>query len=212
MGLPGLLRSPALLPVRVTVAAATVGLGLVTVPVRVGRDMLPVRAAESAARALGEIAGGTPRRRCWSRDGRMWIEIRGVEHPADLAALRDAVSAEAGSLLVFAAVVSTPGVSQLLGSTPLGPVGWAQALSTAAVATTIAALAPRLATRGSSRDSGERSTTFTTPTRQSTAYSSRNGSASRRDIASVNGSAPYTSSRDTPLTVDNAFVQTPNST
>ena len=118
----------------------------------------------------------------------------------------------AESLLVLVAVVNTPGASQLLAARPSEPVGWAQALSTAAVATTVAALAPRLLTGGRSGDSGERSTTLTTPTRQSTAYSSRNGSASRREMASVNGSALYTPSRDTPLTVDKAFVQTPNST
>jgi cation-transporting P-type ATPase I len=45
-----------------------------------------------------------------------------------------------GSLLAMAAVISTPGLSQLLGCTPLGPIGWGQALGTAAVATT----APRI--------------------------------------------------------------------
>jgi len=105
MGLPGLLRNSALLPLRATAAAATVGLGLVTVPVRVGRDMLPVRAAESAAGALSEIVGGTPRRRCWSRDGRMWIEIRGIEHKADIHALRDTVRAQPG---VMSAEINRP--------------------------------------------------------------------------------------------------------
>ena len=56
--------------------------------------------------------------------------------------------AAAGSLGVLGAVISTPGLSQLLGSTPLGstplgPIGWAQALTTAA-ATTVAAIAPRV--------------------------------------------------------------------
>ncbi len=35
----------------------------------------------------------------------------------------------AGSMTVLAGAVMTPGLSQLLGCTPLGPVGWAQALS-----------------------------------------------------------------------------------
>jgi magnesium-transporting ATPase (P-type) len=49
----------------------------------------------------------------------------------------------AGSFAVFAAMVTTPGVSQLLGCTPVGPIGWAQALGTAAAATTAVAVASR---------------------------------------------------------------------
>jgi magnesium-transporting ATPase (P-type) len=41
----------------------------------------------------------------------------------------------AGSLAVMGTVISIPVVSQLLGCTPLGPLGWAQALGTAAAAT-----------------------------------------------------------------------------
>jgi len=104
----------------------------------------------------------------------------------------------------------------LPGSTPPGPVGRAQALGTAAVAvaTTATAVAPRLltVTRVSSKYSRGRSTTWTTPARQSTAYSSRNGSTSNREMASVNGSAPDTPSRDTSSTFGKAFVQTTNST
>ncbi|HEU0191379.1 MAG TPA: cation-translocating P-type ATPase [Mycobacterium sp.] len=47
----------------------------------------------------------------------------------------------AGSFAVFAAMVSTPGVSQLLGCTPVGPIGWAQALGSAAAATAAVAVA-----------------------------------------------------------------------
>ncbi|MBV9091963.1 MAG: cation-translocating P-type ATPase [Mycobacteriaceae bacterium] len=50
-----------------------------------------------------------------------------------------------GSLVALGAVISTPGVSQILGSTPLGPVGWGQALAMAAAATAAAAVAPRVA-------------------------------------------------------------------
>ncbi|ORA27840.1 HAD-IC family P-type ATPase [Mycobacterium aquaticum] len=53
------------------------------------------------------------------------------------------IGTAAGSLVALGVVISTPGVSHLLGNTPLGPVGWAQALSCAAVATGIAALATR---------------------------------------------------------------------
>ncbi|HKC26450.1 MAG TPA: cation-translocating P-type ATPase, partial [Jatrophihabitans sp.] len=49
-----------------------------------------------------------------------------------------------GSLAVLGVLVSTPGVSQLLGCTPLGPMGWAQALVPAAGATAIAAAVPAL--------------------------------------------------------------------
>lgn len=92
-----------------------------------------------------------------------------------------------GSLLVLGALIGTPGVSQLLGSTPLGPIGWWQALSTAAVATTFAAVAPRLlAVIGRRRD--DQSTTSMTPQRHNTAYSSRKGTVSTRVSTPANGS------------------------
>ncbi|OFJ53290.1 cation-translocating P-type ATPase [Mycolicibacterium grossiae] len=94
-----------------------------------------------------------------------------------------------GSLAALGALVSTPGVSQLLGSTPLGPVGWAQALGTAAGATAIAAVAPRVLARSGSEAAGQ-SSTSSTPTRQSTAYSSRNGHVNAVVTTSVNGSEP----------------------
>lgn len=47
-----------------------------------------------------------------------------------------------GSMVTLAAVVNTPGVSQLLGCTPLGPLGWTQALGAAAAATLAAAVTP----------------------------------------------------------------------
>jgi len=82
-----------------------------------------------------------------------------------------------GSLAAMAALLSIPGVSQLLGSTPLGPVGWGQALGSATAATLAAAVISRpLAQRGAVADSdGGKSTISTMPARQSTAYSSRNG-------------------------------------
>lgn len=52
----------------------------------------------------------------------------------------------AGSFALFAAIVSTPGVSQLLGCRPVGPIGWAQGLGTAAAATAAVAVASRFAT------------------------------------------------------------------
>ena len=104
----------------------------------------------------------------------------------------------AGSMTVLAGAVMTPGLSQLLGCTPLGPVGWAQALSAAALATAGAAVVPVLADRfitGRAASTGEestddQSTISTTPARHSTAYSSRNGSVKIRVSAPVNGSTP----------------------
>jgi cation-transporting P-type ATPase I len=49
-----------------------------------------------------------------------------------------------GSLAVMGTLISTPGVSQLLGCTPLGPLGWAQALGSAGAATAAVAVATRM--------------------------------------------------------------------
>jgi cation-transporting P-type ATPase I len=90
------------------------------------------------------------------------------------------VATAAGSLLSLGALISTPGISQLLGCTPIGPIGWTQALGTAAAATAAAAVAPRLLGAAASSMS-------TTPILHSTAYSSRNGMDSRR-ATTVTGS------------------------
>lgn len=52
-----------------------------------------------------------------------------------------------GSLGALAAAVSTPGVSHVVGCTPLGPVGWAQALGSACGATALSAFAPAVVDR-----------------------------------------------------------------
>jgi H+-transporting ATPase len=111
----------------------------------------------------------------------------------------------AGSMTVLAGAVMTPGLSQLLGCTPLGPVGWAQALGAAVVATAGAAVVPVIIERlppAPSPDAGEgsdrggsqvdpaQSSILTTPARHSTAYNSRSGTASNSVMAPVNGSAP----------------------
>ncbi len=49
-----------------------------------------------------------------------------------------------GSLAVMGTLISIPGVSQLLGCTPLGPIGWAQALGSAGAATAGVAVATRV--------------------------------------------------------------------
>ncbi|MDP9091780.1 MAG: cation-translocating P-type ATPase, partial [Actinomycetota bacterium] len=65
----------------------------------------------------------------------------------------------AGSLAALAVAVSTPGVSHVLGCTPLGPLGWTQALGSATAATALAAIAPQVIERVASvgqRLGGER--------------------------------------------------------
>jgi len=54
------------------------------------------------------------------------------------------VSTAAGSFLLLAAVISTPGVSQLFGCTPVGPLGWSQAFLATAVAALLGVYAPTL--------------------------------------------------------------------
>ncbi|MGH3595392.1 MAG: cation-translocating P-type ATPase, partial [Mycobacterium sp.] len=48
-----------------------------------------------------------------------------------------------GSLVAMGTLISIPGVSQLLGCTPLGPLAWAQGLGSAGVATVALAVATR---------------------------------------------------------------------
>ena len=57
------------------------------------------------------------------------------------------VSTAAGSLLALAGVISTPGLSQLFGCTPLDPLGWGQAFLATAVASLLGLYAPALLDR-----------------------------------------------------------------
>jgi len=57
------------------------------------------------------------------------------------------VATAAGSFAAMALLISIPGISQFMGCTPLGPIGWAQALGSATVATTAAGIAPRFLSR-----------------------------------------------------------------
>ncbi|MBN3457358.1 cation-translocating P-type ATPase [Mycobacterium sp. DSM 3803] len=104
------------------------------------------------------------------------------------------VATAVGSLASLGALISTPGVSQLLGCTPLGPIGWANALGAAGIATGVAAVAPRLVSRWSGQSS-----ISTTPQRHNTAYNSRNGMIRTRATTSVNGSGPRTTEVVTPI-------------
>lgn len=65
------------------------------------------------------------------------------------------IATAAGSLVGLGALISTPGISQLLGCTPLGPLGWAQALGSASAATAAAAVAPGLLHRWTHPDDAE---------------------------------------------------------
>jgi Ca2+-transporting ATPase len=57
------------------------------------------------------------------------------------------VSTAAGSFLVLAAVISTPGLSQIFGCTPVDPLGWGQAFLATAVAASMSAVAPAVLER-----------------------------------------------------------------
>lgn len=59
------------------------------------------------------------------------------------------LTASLGSTALLATVVQTPGVSQLLGCRPLGPLGWATGIGAATVATGASVLVPRLASASS---------------------------------------------------------------
>ncbi|GFG71934.1 metal cation transporting ATPase H [Mycolicibacter senuensis] len=71
------------------------------------------------------------------------------------------VATAVGSLAAMGTLISIPGISQLLGCTPLGPLGWAQALGTATVATAGAAVVPRVLS--GLRESADKPTQFMVP-------------------------------------------------
>ncbi|MGV0699477.1 HAD-IC family P-type ATPase [Mycolicibacter sinensis] len=71
------------------------------------------------------------------------------------------VATAVGSLAAMGTLISIPGVSQLLGCTPLGPLGWAQALGAATVATAGAAVVPRLLS--GLQESADKPTQFMVP-------------------------------------------------
>jgi H+-transporting ATPase len=108
------------------------------------------------------------------------------------------ITTAVGSLVALGAVISTPGVSQLLGCTPLGPLGWTQALAIAALATAAAGVGPRVWARVQSSIS-------TTPHRHNNAYSSRNGTAKAWETTDT-GSQDSDAGVDTSSTVQMAGV------
>lgn len=52
------------------------------------------------------------------------------------------VATNVGTVAVMAGIISTPGVSQVFGCTPVGPVGWGQAVAAALIAGGVSALLP----------------------------------------------------------------------
>lgn len=54
------------------------------------------------------------------------------------------VATNVGTLAMMALIISTPGVSQMFGCTPVGPVGWAQAFAAAGIAAGVSKLTPQL--------------------------------------------------------------------
>jgi cation-transporting P-type ATPase I len=57
------------------------------------------------------------------------------------------VATNIGTFAAMVGIISTPGVSQLFGCTPVGPFAWGQAISAAAGATALSAAAPNLLAR-----------------------------------------------------------------
>nr|WP_313777609.1 cation-translocating P-type ATPase [Mycobacterium sp.] len=57
------------------------------------------------------------------------------------------VATSVGSFVALGAVISTPGLSQLFGCTPVGPLAWGQALLATAIAAGVSAVAPDLLAR-----------------------------------------------------------------
>ncbi|NGP08363.1 cation-translocating P-type ATPase [Rhodococcus sp. 14C212] len=98
-------------------------------------------AAATAAWAMARVTGSNPRAST--------VALVGAQLGQTLLESRSplVVATVLGSLAAMAALISTPGVSGLLGCVPVGPVGWTQALGCAAAATVVAAVAPTVALR-----------------------------------------------------------------
>jgi cation-transporting P-type ATPase I len=97
-------------------------------------------AGAGLAWVLASAVPGTPRRTST-------ISLIGLVGTQMLQTLTDShgplvVATTAGSFGAMFVVVSTPGLSQLFGCTPIGPIGWGQGLFAATAASTLAATAP----------------------------------------------------------------------
>jgi len=120
-----------------------------------GRDeaaMWRAIAVRGAATTVGASLAWTMGRLTGPRDRAGTIALIGLVCTQLAQTLADShdplvVATAAGSLLVLAGIVSTPGISQIFGCTPLDPLGWGQALLATAVASAVAALAPGVVAR-----------------------------------------------------------------
>ncbi|MHC3368517.1 cation transporting ATPase C-terminal domain-containing protein [Rhodococcus aetherivorans] len=101
-------------------------------------------AAATAAWAMARVTGSNPRASTVAL-----VALVGAQLGQTLLESRSplVVATVLGSLAAMAALISTPGVSGLLGCVPVGPVGWTQALGCAVAATVAAAVAPTAALR-----------------------------------------------------------------
>jgi len=98
---------------------------------------------------LARTVPGTPRRAAT-------VALIGLVCTQMLQTLADShgplvLATTAGSFAAMVGIVSTPGVSQLFGCTPVDPFGWGQAFFAAAAATAVSAIAPDLLARLSDR-------------------------------------------------------------
>jgi cation-transporting P-type ATPase I len=97
-------------------------------------------AGATLAWLLASTVPGTPRRTAT-------IALIGLVSTQMMQTLADShgplvVATTAGSFAVMAGVVSTPGLSQLFGCTPIGPFGWGQGIFAATAASALSVVAP----------------------------------------------------------------------
>ena len=94
------------------------------------------------------------------------------------------IATAGGSLAALGLAVSIPGVSQALGCTPLGPIGWAQALACATTATAVSAFTPLV------RDALSKAAEPAGSTKKPTRLDTETGDAAHRPVRDqVDGAA-----------------------
>ena len=106
-------------------------------------------AIRGAATTAGATMAWLPARATGTRRRASTVALIGLVSTQMLQTLADShgplvVTTTLGTFAAMAAVISTPGLSQLFGCTPVGPVGWGQACLAAGAASAVSALAPRL--------------------------------------------------------------------
>ncbi|MGZ6778844.1 MAG: cation-translocating P-type ATPase, partial [Mycobacterium sp.] len=73
-----LATAPVALGMACTATAVETGLRLGSAPARMTARVASPDQIAATVRAVKELLGGTPARRCWSGPGRSWIEVRGL--------------------------------------------------------------------------------------------------------------------------------------